>query len=140
MDLANYLGDGTVTNSEKLDGTNSTGYLKDTPSCNPGQKWIGIDSGGSPLCGGSTTLYSDYGKIQSQGCDATIYHGSGTTSTSSTGKTLKSGDIVRTAPGCEMTIVFDDLSLLRLDGDTTVSLDIGYSATGQTIASALLSN
>jgi hypothetical protein len=54
---------------------------------------------------------------------------------------LKAGDIVKTS-SCGMTIAFTDLSILRLDADTTVSLDLIESASepGRTIASAILAN
>ena len=39
-----------------------------------------------------------------------------------------------------MTIAFADLSLLRLDGDSTISLDLGSLPDGSTIASAILAN
>lgn len=53
---------------------------------------------------------------------------------------MKSGDILKTPVGCTVTIAFSDLSILRLDGDTVVSFDIGYLSGGTTIASALLEN
>lgn len=52
-----------------------------------------------------------------------------------------SGDIVKTG-ACGLTIAFSDLSILRLDADTTVSLDVFTmpSDPTRTIASAIMSN
>lgn len=50
------------------------------------------------------------------------------------------GDIIRTNPGSAVTIVFSDLSLLRIDEDSTVSLDTGTLPDGTNIAYAILEN
>ena len=85
-------------------------------------------------------MLADYGLIDSQDCAAIVYHSDNTFGNTSIGQTLKAGDIVKTAQGCTMTIAFSDLSIIRLDGDTVVSFDIGYLPDGTTIASALLDN
>ena len=104
--------------------------------------WLDIDSDGKARCGSSAPILTYYGTISEQGCDADIYHADGTTAKTSTGNTLKSGDIVKTPPSCGMTIAFADYSILRLDVDTTVSLDIlsEPSPSTRTIASAILAN
>jgi hypothetical protein len=139
-DLENYSGDGTVPDSAKLDGVGSSGYLRDDPPCGAGQKYVGIKSNGRRDCAATSTLLTDYGRIDSQWCAASYYRADGTNGTTSTGDTLKAGDIVKTAPGCPMNIVFADYSILRLDGDSTVSLDVGSLSDGTSIASAILSN
>jgi hypothetical protein len=136
--------DGTVANTAKLDWVTATGYLKNN-SCNIPDKWIGIDANGKAVCGTSNPILADYGTISEQGCTATVYHADGTfTNASNTGDTLKSGDIVKTQniPNCTLTIAFADFSILRLDADTTVSLDVlaAPAPSTQTIASAILSN
>jgi hypothetical protein len=138
--LENYSNDGSVPNSEKLDGITSTGYLRDDPSCGGGQKYIGIKPNGSRDCAATSTLLTDYGRIDNQWCTASYYRADGTNGTTNTGDTLKAGDIIKTAPGCPMNIVFADYSILRLDGDSTVSLDVGSLADGTSIASAILAN
>lgn len=87
-------------------------------------------------------MLADYGSISEQGCTANVYHADGTNGATSTGDTLKAGDIVQTPASCGMTIAFSDLSILRLDADTTVSLDIlsAPAPSTQTIASAILEN
>lgn len=139
-DLANYLGDGTVENTNSFSWVTASGYLKDDLSCPWTQKYTGIDANGKRVCGITSTLLTDYGKIQSQDCPADYYRVDDTQGLTSTGDVLKAWDIVKTPPGCTMTIVFEDHSLLRLDGDTTISLDLGTFADGSTIASAILSN
>ncbi len=133
--------DGTVANTAKLDGTTATGYLKNTDCDIQGKKWIGIDSDWKALCGSVNPILADYGTVSEQGCPANIYHATGTNGTTNTGDTLKSWDIVKTG-ACGLTIAFADLSILRLDADTTVSLDVLAPAapSTQTIASAILSN
>jgi hypothetical protein len=134
--------DGTVENTLKLGGLTQTGYLKASVDCTSSDKWTNIDTGGRPGCGTTTPIIGDFGKISYQDCtNSTVYHSDGTLSGSTaTGDILKAGDILRTPVGCTLTIIFPDLSLLRLDGDTVVSLDLGYLANGTTIASALLEN
>ncbi len=142
-DLGNYPGDGTVQNSLTLSGVSGTGYLKKNDCTSGTEKWTGIDADGKAICGSSTFILADYGTISEQWCDATIYHASGSTSTSSTGMILKAWDIVETPPICGgLTIAFSDLSILRLDADTTVSLDVFTmpSDPTRTIASAIMSN
>ncbi|GAB0174122.1 MAG: hypothetical protein HHAS10_00010 [Candidatus Altimarinota bacterium] len=139
-DLGNYAGDGTVPNSLALSGVSASGYLKDDSSCSSGQKYIGIDSSGKRICGTVNVLLTDYATIQSQDCPADYYRIDNTQGLTATGNVLKAGDIVKTPPGCTMTIVFADSSILRLDGDTTISLDLGTLPDGTTIASAMLSN
>jgi FecR protein len=139
-DLANYGGDGTVPDSRALSWVSASGYLKDDLNCPGTQKFTGIDSDGKRICGITSTLLTDYGKIFSQDCPADYYRMDDTQGTTSTGDVLKAWDIVKTPPGCTMTIVFADFSLLRLDGDTTISLDLWTLADGSTIASAILSN
>lgn len=56
---------------------------------------------------------------------------------------LSSGDIIKTNTAiCEPTeLAFQDFSLLRLDSNTTVSLEIGANpATNETLANIILSN
>ena len=141
IDLANYGGDGTVENTRMLDEMTATGYIKNSSPCgNAWEKWLWIDNNGFPLCGNTAPMLADYGLIDSQDCAAIVYHSDNTFGNTSTGQTLKAGDIVKTAPGCTMTIAFSDLSIIRLDGDTVVSFDVGYLPDGTTIASALLDN
>lgn len=59
-DLGNYASDGTITNTEKLDGISATGYLRTQTACSAGQKWVGIDAAGVPICNSSTPLLADY--------------------------------------------------------------------------------
>jgi hypothetical protein len=92
------------------------------------------------VCGSTTPEIPDYGKILTQDCSAMNYRSDGSSVSTNTGDILKSGDILKTNPGCTLTIAFDDLSLIRLDGDTVVSLDLGYTPTDGTIATALLEN
>ena len=139
-DLTSVSIDGEVLNSRALSGVSSSGYLKNDINCPGTQKYIGIDADGKRLCGMSSTFLTDYGKIHSQDCPADYYRVDDTQGLTSTGDVLKAWDIVKTPPGCTMTIVFEDHSLLRLDGDTTISLDLGTFADGSTIASAILSN
>ena len=138
--LATYGGDGTVVNSQSLSWTSASWYLKDDASCPGLQRYIGIDADGKRLCGITPTLLTDYGTVQNQDCPADYYRIDNTQWTTSTGDVLKAWDIIKTPPGCTMTIVFSDFSLIRLDGDTTISLDLGTLADGSTIASAILSN
>ncbi len=132
--------DGTVANTAKLDGITATGYLKNT-SCSVTEKWIGIDASGKAICGTSNPILANYGTISEQGCAAQIFHADNSIPwTTNTGDTLKSWDILKTG-ACGLTIAFADYSILRLDADTTVSLDLLESPTdGRTIASAILSN
>ena len=132
--------DGTVANTEKLDGVTATWYLKNT-TCSATDKWIGIDANGKAICGTSSPILADYGTVSEQGCPANIYHATGTNGTTNTGDTLKSWDIIKTW-ACGLTIAFTDFSILRLDADTTVSLDVlaAPAPSTQTIASAILSN
>jgi hypothetical protein len=134
--------DGTVDKTLRLDGLTEAGYLKASVDCTGADKWTSIDTEGRPGCGATTPIIGDFGKISYQDCtNSTVYHSDGTVSGSTaTGDTLKAGDILRTPIGCTLTIVFPDFSLLRLDGDSVVSLDLGYLANGTTIASALLEN
>ena len=139
--IANYTGTGLIENTLKLDGTNASGYLI-ANNCIWTDKWIGVDANNKPICGSTSTFIGDFWTIESQDCaNSSIYHASGTSSGSTaTGDTMKSGDILKTPVGCTVTIAFSDLSILRLDGDTVVSFDIGYLSGGTTIASALLEN
>ncbi len=57
--------DGTVANTEKLDGVTATGYLKNN-SCNIPDKWIGIDANGKAICGTSSPILADYGTVSEQ--------------------------------------------------------------------------
>lgn len=139
-DLANYAGDWTVPNSLTLSWVSATGYLKDDSSCTWGQKFIGIDSTGKRVCGTVNVLLTDYATIQGQDCPADYYRIDNTQGQTATWNILKAWDIVKTPPGCTMTIVFADSSILRLDGDTTISFDLGTLPDGSTIASAMLSN
>ena len=135
--------DGTVANTQKLDGTTASGYLKNTDCATSNQKWIGLDANGKAVCGTTSPVLARYGKIIEQGCSASIYHAGSSNGSTLTGDTLTSGDIVQTPPGCGMTIAFADFSILRLDADTTVSLDVLYDTSvtpTKTIASAILAN
>lgn len=140
-DIETYTGTWVIENTLMLDGTTASGYLT-ANNCVWTDKWVGIDANNKPICGSTSTFLGDFWKIESQDCStSTIYHASGSlTNPTSTGHTLKSWDILKTSPGCTMTIAFSDLSILRLDGDTVVSFDIGYLSGGTSIASALLEN
>ena len=140
-DIETYTGTWVIENTLMLDGTTASGYLT-ANNCLWTDKWVRIDANNKPICGSTSTFLGDFWKIESQDCStSTIYHASGSsTNPTSTGHTLKSWDILKTPPGCTMTIAFSDLSILRLDGDTVVSFDIGYLSGGTSIASALLEN
>ena len=140
-DIENYTGTGVIDNTLMLDGMSATWYMRPTTACiSVGTRWIGIDTTWLPICGLTSPAITDFGTIESQDDVATIYHASGSISPSATGMVLRAWDIMKTPPGKTLTIVFSDLSILRLDGDTVVSLDIGYLPSGTTIASALLEN
>ena len=140
-DIENYTGTGVIGNTLMLDGMSATWYMRPTTACaSIGTRWIGIDTTWLPICGLTSPAITDFGTIESQDDVATIYHASGSISSSATGMVLRAWDIMKTPPGKTLTIVFSDLSILRLDGDTVVSLDIGYLPSGTTIASALLEN
>ncbi len=70
----------------------------------------------------------------------TVYHADGIFEVISSATGILEGDIIRTNPGSAVTIVFSDLSLLRIDEDSTVSLDTGTLPDGTNIAYAILEN
>ncbi len=136
-DLANYLGDGTVNNTNSLSGISASGYLQSV-TCPGVNAWRGIDISGKAVCASRVSIISVYGTVSDQKCPATIYKTDGTTVMSSSGYVLKGGDIVKTPVGCDLTIAFADYSTLHLDEDTTVSLDMGSFPDNTTIATAIL--
>lgn len=118
----------------------ASGYLKNTTCVSNTQVWIGFDTNGTAVCGTKSGLLT-FGTISSQDCAATIYPADNSSShPTSTGMTLKAGDIIKTNPSCGMTIAFVDTSILRLDRDTTASLDISTNSIepGKQIASLIL--
>lgn len=140
-DLLNYTDDGTVKNAAMLSGVTANGYLKRSDICPSGQYWTGIDTDGKSTCGSTTILLADMGTITDVGNGMTIYRADGTTINPVNIPTVvKSGDIIKTDGTGTGTITFSDLSVLRIDTDTTVSMDQTTSGTGVTIASALLAN
>lgn len=142
-DLGNYIlngGDGTVKNTQTLSWVTASGYLKNTTCVSNTQVWTGFDTNGTAVCGTKSGLLT-FGTISSQDCAATIYPADNSSShPTSTGMTLKAGDIIKTNPSCGMTIAFVDTSILRLDRDTTASLDISTNSIepGKQIASLIL--
>lgn len=141
-DLANYIGDGTVANTNMLSGVTADKLLKAQDICLAPNVWIKTDANGKPVCGSSNMLAVNIGTVQIDTCvgAAIAYRADGTTKTFSDGDIVLQGDIVQTDAGCPITIAFADLSLIRLDGGSTVSLDTGVTTWGQSIAYAILNN
>ena len=87
-----------------------------------------------------STILAYYGQISEQTGTARIYRTDGTTIPAAIGTVLKAGDIIKTDSSSTLTIAFVDTSILRLDADTTASLDISTISTepNKQIASLIL--
>jgi hypothetical protein len=142
-DLANYAWDGTVENSEKLGGITATGYLKKKDICIAGEVIIGIDADGKWICWVRNTLLAvNMGTISeiSGWGTATVYHASGTSSPITIGTIFYAGDIIETDPSTSITLAFSDLSLIRLEPDTTIFLNLETLPDTTTLAKAIIEN
>lgn len=138
--MANYAGDGTVANTNALSGITATGFLHGNNCATAGNVWLRTDATGKAVCGSKNTTLASIGTVQKNTCTAKAYRADGTIANLDNGNNILEGDIIQTDPGCSLTITFADLSLIRLDGGSTVSLDIGTTISGQSIAYAILNN
>ena len=126
-----------------LSGVTADGYLKASATCPNGQYRTGIDADGKSICGSTIILLVDMGIITEVGNGMTIYRADEAGTIESpvlAGTIVRSGDIIKTDGTGTGTITFPDLSVIRLDTDTTVSMDQTTDSSGTTIASALLAN
>jgi hypothetical protein len=139
-DLANYAGDGTAANSEKLWGISGTWYLKHK-KCGGINVWLGVEPDGTPICwpSGSMLAY-EIGTLTGVTGNITILKTDGTTSAWSNGDTLYNGDIVSTGLSSSGTIAFSDSSIIRLNEDTIVKLEVGENEDWDAIAQIILNN
>lgn len=140
-DLANYLGDGTVENTNMLSGKTADKFLRAQDICLAPNVWLKTDATGKPVCGANgSILASAIGTINTISGTVTAYRADGTTKVLTGTDPVLEGDIIQTDAGAAITIAFSDLSIIRLDGGSTVSLDSGVTTSGQSIAYAILNN
>ncbi len=139
-DLANYAGDGTAANSEKLWGISGTWYLKHK-KCGGINVWLGVEPDGTPICwpSGSMLAY-EIGTLTGVTGTVTIFKTDGTSSIGSNGDTLYNGDLVSTSGTSSGTIAFSDNSIIRLDELTTVELQVWENEDWDAIAQIILNN
>jgi hypothetical protein len=140
-DLANYLdngGDGTVENTLALSGTTATGFLS-TKTCNGSQVW-GTLANGTPTCRNKDGVIAYLGTGTILAWWVMAYRADGSSIPLHENDPILEWDIIKTDVWAGITITFVDGSLLRIDADSTVSLDIGTTYDGQSIAYAILEN
>lgn len=100
-------------------------YLHNTLCTTPGEVWLGVDTDGNPFCGIVGTTLA-FGKITGYSGAVSVLHPDGSTSPVIwPNMLLEVGDIISTPSDGYATIGFnDDNSVLRLDADTIVELQI----------------
>lgn len=137
-DLANYVGDGTVENTLALSGVTADTLLKNT-TCGPTGVWTWLTDG-TPTCGADAPILAYLGTGTSLAGTVTAYRADGSIVSLNIGSPIREWDIIDTDAWANITITFVDGSLLRIDGGSTVSLDVGTTYDGQSLAYAILEN
>lgn len=124
-----------------LSGKTADKFLRAQDICLAPNVWLKTDATGKPVCGANgSILASAIGTINTISGTVTAYRADGTTKVLTGTDPVLEGDIIQTDAGAAITIAFSDLSIIRLDGGSTVSLDSGVTTSGQSIAYAILNN